>query len=374
MKFMKLIFVDRTYEEHSSLPLSKFYDTAKRTSEQEFDVQVLGDLPQALTQDNPWGRHQEHDDYQSLIIDLMSRSESAFDQLAVRLKHLGKESGWELAKYHVSNRFEDTIYANTLPDDWFKKQVWHNYERENALRKKSLVKIPAAAFYFVRISRDVHQIAEEFNVTEWAVRKWAKTPEWQKALDVFDYKGERRFEAQPKRDTARDNGETFQKARQVYITAYNAGEPKHKLATITGNAVGVPRRRIHDWARKYEWREFQGDFFMPLTSTNYPFEKLRDAVRRPETGHPQRAAAEGGYIDRILAAIERFKEQLHAHGHHDEYQSVNETLEELEYPLQELRKYFRVDADTHIQKRDAEIFISHLHNQVKKWKRWGSPE
>ena len=367
MKYMKLIFVDRTYEERSSLPLSKFYDIAKRTSEQEFGVQVLGELPQALTQDNPWGRHQEHDDYQSLIIDLMSRSESAFDQLKVRLKHLGEESGWELAKYHVSNRFEYTIYANTLPDDWFKKQVWHNYERENALRKKSLVKIPAAAFYFVRISRDVHQIAEEFKVTEWAVRKWAKTPEWQKALDVFDYKGERRFEAQPKRDIARDNRKIFDKAKQAYQDALNAGVPQHKLATTASERVGIPRRRIHDWAMKYEWRK-------AFAATTYPFEKLREAIRRPETGHPQLAAAEGGYIDRILEVIERFKNQLRAEGRYDEYQSVNETLEELEYPLQELRKYFRGDADTHINKRDAEIFISHLHNQIKEWKRWGSPE
>ena len=361
MKFMKLIFVDRTDEERPSLPLSEFYDTGKRVCEQEFRVQLLHETPQTLIQDNPWGRHQEIDDYHLLIFDLMSQSEHILNVMRAKLKHLGKKTGWELEKYHVSNVFEDTIYANSLPDDWFKKQVRYNYGQILSL------KIPAAAFYFARISRDIHQIAKAFDVTEWAVRRWAKTPEWRKSLDVFGYTDNRHFEAQPKRDTARDNGETFQIARQAYITAINAGEPQHKLATVTSERVGIPRRRIHDWAMKYEWRT-------AFAATTYPFEKLREAIRRPETGHPQLAAAEGGYIDRILEVIERFKDQLYAEGRNDEYRSVNETLKELEYPLRELRKYFREDSDTHIKKQDAEIFISHLYNHVRKWERWDSPE
>ena len=371
MHFMKLIFVDRTYEERSSLVLSDFYNTAKRISEQEFGVQVLGGLPQAQTQDNPLWNHQEFNFYQLLILDLMSRSEHNLNGIRAKLKHLGKESGWELAKYHVSNRLEDTIYASSLPDDWFRKQAWYNRERDNALRKKSLVKIPAAAFYFAHISRDIHQIANAFDVTEWAVRKWANTYEWETSLKTFGYTGERSFATKPTRDTKRDNGELFDKAHQAYTRAITDGKPKHKLATIAGNAVGLPRRRIHDWATKYSWKE---TFSMTFTSTTYPFEKLREAIHRPETGHPHLAAVEGGYIDRILEAIEQFRDQLQAQGRSEEYQSVNETLEELEYPLQELRKYFRGDADTHINKRDAEIFVSHLYNHIREWKRWSLPE
>ena len=372
MKFMKLIFVDRTHEERSSLSPSEFYGTAKNICQQKSAVQLFHKVPQMLTQKNPLGHHQEFDFYQSLIFDLMSRSESALNEVKVKLKHLGKGSGWELALSEVSHIFRDPRYANTLSDDWFRKQAWYNYGQREALQKKSLLKIPAAAFYFARISRDIHQIAGEFDVTEWAVRKWAKTPEWYKALDVFSYKGDRDFATQPKRDTARDNGEIFDKAKEAYIEAFMAAEPKHRLATIAGERVGLPRRRVHDWAMKYGWNK--GDFLMAFASTTYAFEKLREAIHRPETGHPQLAVVEGGYIDRILEAVEQFKDRLQAEGRRDEHQSFNETLEELKYPLQELRNYFREDSDTHIKKQDAEIFVSHLHNQVKEWEKWSLPD
>ncbi len=260
MKFMKLIFVDRTHEERSSLSTSEFYNTAKKISEQGFGVRVLNESPQTLTQDNPLGHHQEFDFYQSLIFDLMSQSEHILNVVREKLEYLGKESNWELAKYQISNIFEDHRYAKTLPDDWFRKQASYNYWQNETLRKKSLVKRPAAAFYFARISRDIRKIAEEFDVTEWTVRKWAKTSEWHEALNVFAYKGDRQFDTQPTRDAARENREIFDMAKQAYQEALNAGKPYHKLATIAGERVGLPRRRIHDWAMKYNWREINSRF------------------------------------------------------------------------------------------------------------------
>ena len=121
--------------------------------------------------------------------------------------------------------------------------------------QNTTIKIHAAAFYFVYTSRDLHEIANVFAVTEYAVRKWAKTPQWEKALDVFGYTGDRDFITKPTRDTVRDAGETFEKARKVYFQASRNGVPTHKLATLTGEAVGLPRRRIHAWATQYGWRE-----------------------------------------------------------------------------------------------------------------------
>ena len=87
------------------------------------------------------------------------------------------------------------------------------------------------------------------------IRRWAKDEEWEIALDNVNYTGDRSFTTLPFRDTERDAGETFEKARPAYINAINAGETKHRLATIAGKAVGLPRRRIHAWATQYDWKK-----------------------------------------------------------------------------------------------------------------------
>ena len=123
---------------------------------------------------------------------------------------------------------------------------------------KSIGKIHAAATYFACVSRDINDIAQAFDVETRTIRRWQKDEEWEIALQNVRYTGERHFETQPYRDTERDAGDTFEKARKAYIEAVRNGEPKHRLATIAGNAVGLPRRRIHAWAMKYKWRDIDG--------------------------------------------------------------------------------------------------------------------
>ena len=123
---------------------------------------------------------------------------------------------------------------------------------------KNVGKIHAAATYFAFVSRDITAIAQVFGVDTRTIRRWAKDEEWEIALGNVNYTGDRSFETQPYRDTERDAGDTFEKARKAYIEAVRNGEPKHRLATIAGNAVGLPRRRIHAWAMKYKWRDIDG--------------------------------------------------------------------------------------------------------------------
>ena len=135
-------------------------------------------------------------------------------------------------------------------------------------RQKDLRIIHGAAFYFAYVSRDINEIAKKFGVVERTVRRWAENdPEWHQALDAWGYKGDRNFVLQPKRDTARDTGADFAKAKEAYQNAFKAGEPPHKLATIASATVGLPRRRIHDWAMKYGWRE--NSFLITLTLTDF---------------------------------------------------------------------------------------------------------
>ena len=120
---------------------------------------------------------------------------------------------------------------------------------------KPVGKIHAAATYFAFVSRDITAIAQALGVDTRTIRRWAKDEEWEIALGNVNYTGDRNFETQPYRDTERDAGDTFEKARTLYIEALNTGVPKHKLATIAGKAVGLPRRRIHAWATQYNWKK-----------------------------------------------------------------------------------------------------------------------
>ena len=116
-------------------------------------------------------------------------------------------------------------------------------------------KIQRAARYFAKTSRDIHDIAKAFGVTRYAVRNWSKTSEWHEALDALGYTGARRFAKRPTRDAKRDAGDLIAKARRVYRAALRAGEPQHKLASITAKKLRLTRRRVHEWAEKYGWRD-----------------------------------------------------------------------------------------------------------------------
>ena len=121
--------------------------------------------------------------------------------------------------------------------------------------RKQIERIHGAAAIFAFITRDAEKIADYFSVTDATIKRWTKEPEWTKALDVFGYRGDRNLEVQPFRDIQREQGQTYQDARDAYQKAMRDGEPQHKWATIAGDAVGLPRRRIHEWAIKHGWRD-----------------------------------------------------------------------------------------------------------------------
>jgi len=115
-------------------------------------------------------------------------------------------------------------------------------------------KIQRAARYFAKTSRELQKIAARFKVSEDTVRKWAKTAEWTATLNAIGYTGDRKFTKRPTRDAARDAGTMFTKARKMYRSLLNAGEPPHKLASTTAKRLGLTRRRVYEWAEKYNWR------------------------------------------------------------------------------------------------------------------------
>ena len=118
-------------------------------------------------------------------------------------------------------------------------------------------KIYAAATYFAFVSRDITAIAKAFGVDTRTIRRWQKDTEWEIALQNVCYTGDRSFETQPHRDTQRDAGDTFEKARTTYIEALNTGVPKHKLARLAAEATGLTPRRVRTWAKQFNWEGTQ---------------------------------------------------------------------------------------------------------------------
>ena len=84
----------------------------------------------------------------------------------------------------------------------------------------------------------------------------AKQPEWQETLDTLGYASDRPFTRKATRDIQRDTGEFVAQARGLYTKARRDGKLNHKKAvTAVVNELGLKRRRVNEWAAKYEWEK-----------------------------------------------------------------------------------------------------------------------
>lgn len=127
-------------------------------------------------------------------------------------------------------------------------------------RKISIAKVHGAAALFAFITRDAQQLATHFKVSDATIKRWAKTPDWEHALDVFGYTGDRAFEAQPFRDTQRDAGKAFQLAKEAYMKAVFDGIPPHQRASRVAKEAGITPRRARNWAKRFDWGSESGDW------------------------------------------------------------------------------------------------------------------
>ena len=160
-------------------------------------------------------------------------------------------------------------------------------------RTTDIAMIHGAAFYFAYISRDKKRIAGHFNVSERTIERWSKTTEWHEALNVWGYTGDRVFSRSPRRDIAYDSRERFDQAKAIYIKAFKSGELLHKLATITGEATGLPSSTIRRWANRYNWKAYLAESdaayieaveFIGISKTKYPFETHILGTEFPDIG------------------------------------------------------------------------------------------
>ena len=118
---------------------------------------------------------------------------------------------------------------------------------------RSYTKLHAAAYHFANISRRVDNIAKALAIDEKTVRRYSDDPEWDRALETFGYTGDRTFDREPTRNTARDAGVKYKHAHDLYIELYGDGTPQHKLATTTANTLDIPISKVRRWAKEGDW-------------------------------------------------------------------------------------------------------------------------
>ena len=123
-----------------------------------------------------------------------------------------------------------------------------------------IAKIHMAAGIFVGMTRDAKVIAEKLNTSEWNVLCWAKTPEWETALEAVGYRGNRSFRVNKHKDAERENSFAFKAAHYAYHDLMvESGLGKWQCAVATSEylkengGLDIEPCTIYNWANKDSW-------------------------------------------------------------------------------------------------------------------------
>jgi hypothetical protein len=129
------------------------------------------------------------------------------------------------------------------------------------------------------------------------------------------------------------------------------------LTDLLLNIINVLRREEMEHRAKFTDKKFI-DLFPP--SLGYHFEKVFEGLHRPEYAEYARLNIE--FVQRVL---EEFTDELGRREIDGAYDGIKYTLELLEYPLQELRRYFQGTTETTLNAKSAYIFAYFARAQVQ---------
>ena len=78
--------------------------------------------------------------------------------------------------------------------EWAKKHQWLEIKTQ-----KEPIRIHGAAGYFTKVSRYLEDIIKTFGISEETISEWMRSPEWERALDIWGHQGTRKpVEKNPK--------------------------------------------------------------------------------------------------------------------------------------------------------------------------------
>ena len=120
--------------------------------------------------------------------------------------------------------------------------------------KSTLIKLHAAAAIFAsRDSCSAQEIADILKVPLNSVYHYAKQPEWDETLDTLGYTGDRQFTRKATRDIQKESGELVAQSKAIYTKARQDGFNHKKAVTAVVNELELKRRRVNEWAEKFDW-------------------------------------------------------------------------------------------------------------------------
>ena len=106
----------------------------------------------------------------------------------------------------------------------------------------------ALAWQFTNHTKEITELATEFNVSIQTIRNWAKTPAFQEAIQAFGFTGTIHFG----HTHARADNKDVDIARREYRKAVSEGQPK-KAVSRAARSVGKHINVIRDWRDRFDW-------------------------------------------------------------------------------------------------------------------------
>jgi len=115
-------------------------------------------------------------------------------------------------------------------------------------------KMGAVAYLFINEpDKTVKEIADAVGVRENTVHQWQAKGEWDKALDAFNFTGDRSLRRKASRDLERESGDVIDLAKSTYDAARDAGMNKGEASKHTAKIVNVSEKTIFNWRKRFGW-------------------------------------------------------------------------------------------------------------------------
>ena len=115
-------------------------------------------------------------------------------------------------------------------------------------------KMGAVAYLFIKEpEKTVKEIAGEVGVRENTVHQWQAKGEWDKALDAFNFTGDRSLRRKASRDLERESGDVVALAESTYRAARGDGMNKGDASKHTAKIINVSEKSIFNWRKRFGW-------------------------------------------------------------------------------------------------------------------------